>query len=185
MEAPERIEVDELVVRTYERGDAGEVVRAVTDSIEHLRPWMPWIRFEPQSVADREVWIAGLADTRASGGGTVYGIFSGSRLVGGTGFQQRGDPGTVEIGYWVSIDAVRRRIASRVAGALTVAAFVSPDIERVEICHDRRNVASGRVPAGLGFHLVEEYRRRPVVSGESGLIHRWRIERDEAPRTAA
>ena len=55
--APDVLHVGEYIVRKYERSDAEALVIAVTESCEHLRPWMPWIKFEPQSVVQREELI--------------------------------------------------------------------------------------------------------------------------------
>ena len=177
MQPPERLVVDELVVRTYEVADALALVRAVTESAEHLRPWMSWIAHEPQTVEQRVGWINDARQRRRAGGGTVYGIFEDDRVVGGTGLHARSTAGVIEIGYWVHVDRVRRAIATRVSAALTTAAFGMATIEAVEIRHDRLNVASGRVPARLGYTLVEEARRLPQAPGESGLMHRWRTTR--------
>ena len=68
-----------------------------------------------------------------------------------------------------------RGIAGRVAGALTDVAFAVAGIEAVEIVHDRRNGPSGKIPARLGYRLVEEFRRPPEAPAESGLCHRWRL----------
>lgn len=50
---PQRIVGERVVVRSPCVGDGPALVEAVTASIEHLRPWMPWIEFEPQSVEQR------------------------------------------------------------------------------------------------------------------------------------
>jgi hypothetical protein len=50
---PERIEGDGLVLRRWREEDAGLLHEAVVDSVEHLRPWMPWIADEPMSVEQR------------------------------------------------------------------------------------------------------------------------------------
>lgn len=166
-------------MRTYEPDDAPAVVAAVTASIEHLRPWMPWVAHEPQTAAQRRELFATWARVREETGDTAYGIFRGTEVVGGSGLHVRSGPAVREIGYWVRADAVRQAIASRVTAVLTTAAFALPEVQAVEICHDRRNAASGRVPARLGYRLVEEARRPPAAPGESGLVWRWRVARRE------
>lgn len=172
---PATLVVDHLVVRTYHADDAPALAIAVARSIDHLRPWMPWIRFEPQTVEQRAMLIAEWAEQRASGRDTTYGIFDGPTVIGGTGLHRRGGPDQFEIGYWVAADRVGQGVAGKVAGALTDAAFAVDGVAAVEILHDRRNVASGRVPARLGYRLVEEFRRPPSAPAESGLFHRWRM----------
>ena len=38
-----RIETKRLVVRCYDPSDAPLLAESVTESLEHLRPWMPWV----------------------------------------------------------------------------------------------------------------------------------------------
>ena len=45
---------DGLTLRCWTRDDAARLVEAVADSVEHLRPWMPWIAHEPFSVTERQ-----------------------------------------------------------------------------------------------------------------------------------
>src|SRR3954453_8810297 len=44
-----RIASVNLVLRAWEDDDAVALGRAIAESLEHLRPWMPWVAFEPQS----------------------------------------------------------------------------------------------------------------------------------------
>ena len=172
--APGPLQVGEYLVRKYELSDAQALVQAVTESLEHLRPWMPWIKFEPQSVGQREELIATWGDAWENRSEFVMGIFLGDRVVGGTGLHLRGDVNTVEIGYWVHADFQGRGIASLVSDALTQAAFsLWSEIDAIEIIHDEANSASGRVPARLGFQHVATERRTPEAPGESGVLCRW------------
>jgi len=180
---PEWITVDdELVLRVWEPSDAPALCRAVTESLEHLRPFMPWAAFEPQTVARREALIETWAEERRLTGETIYGIFEQDRIAGGTGIHARSVPSTREIGYWVHVDATRRGIARRVAARLTTEALRLDGVDTVEIRHDRNNVASGRVPARLGYRLVEEAWHPRDAPGVWGIMHRWRITADEWAR---
>lgn len=182
---PERIVVDELVVRRYERQDAGALVAAVTRSIDHLRPWMPWIKFEPQTPAQRadliEEWSARW-DARLE---FVMGVFDGDNVVGGTGFHVRGESGSLEIGYWVAVDHINRSIATRVSRVLTGVALGLPGIDEVRIGHDVANIASGRIPEKLGYVVVDERDREPEAPGEAGRVRMWAMTRErwQAPAT--
>ncbi len=44
---PGEIALDEFVLRRYLQDDAPALAVAVGESLEHLRPWMPWIALEP------------------------------------------------------------------------------------------------------------------------------------------
>lgn len=60
------IVTDRLVLRPWEDSDAEAMSAAITASIDHLRPWMSWIAFEPLDHRQRLEVIArfrqGLAD---------------------------------------------------------------------------------------------------------------------------
>jgi len=172
--APNPLQVGEYVVRRYETSDAQALVDAVTESYKHLEPWMPWIKFEPQSVVQREELIKTWSEAWDNQTDFVMGIFLDDRLVGGTGFHLRGEINTVEIGYWVHFDYIGRGIATQVSRALTETAFaIWPEIDAVEIHHDQANVVSAEVPRRLNFEQVETSNREPQAPSEVGVLVRW------------
>ena len=176
--APDSLQVGEYVVRKYEPADAKALVIAVTESCEHLRPWMPWIKFEPQTMTQRAELIKVWNEAWEQRTEFVMGIFLDDRVVGGTGLHLRGDVNTVDIGYWMHVDYIGKGIATRVSGALTETAFaIWPEIDTVVIVHDEVNIASGKVPARLGFEHVFTGQREPEAPGESGVMYRWEKKR--------
>jgi RimJ/RimL family protein N-acetyltransferase len=179
--APETLQVGEYVVRKYETTDAQALVDAVTESCDHLRPWMPWIKFEPQSAVQRAELITTWNRAWEDCTEFVMGIFFGDRVIGGTGLHLRGEVNTVEIGYWIHVDYIGRGIATQVAGALTKLAFAMwPEIDTVEIHHSESNIASGKVPLRLGFKHVRTFRNQtPEAPGESGVGYHWAINREK------
>ena len=62
--------------------------------------------------------------------------------------------------------------------ALTHLGFGVDEIERVEIHHDKANVASAGVPRGLGFELVTESPDEISAPGEIGIDCAWVVTRD-------
>ena len=176
--APDSLQVGEYVVRKYEPADAEALVIAVTESCEHLRPWMPWIKFEPQTMTQRADLIKVWNEAWEQRTEFVMGVFLDDRVVGGTGIHLRGPVNTVEIGYWIHADFTRRAIASQVSGALTLETFhLWSEIDTVVIVHDEANIASGKVPARLGFEHVFTGQREPEAPGESGVMYRWEKKR--------
>lgn len=175
---PDQIVVDDLIVRRYVREDARALVDSVTKSIDHLRPWMPWITFEPQTEAQRAALIDDWSTQWEEHTEFVMGIFDGDGVVGGTGFHVRGEIGSLEIGYWVAVDHVGRSIATRVSRALTDVALGLPGIEVVRIAHDVANLASGRIPEKLGYLVVDEHDRTPEAPGEIGRVRHWAMTRE-------
>lgn len=178
MEPPERIVGERVVIRAPRVGDGAALVEAVTANIEHLRPWMPWIKFEPQSVEQRETWIGEQIAARAAG--TDFGYFyadpaDDDRIIGGTGFHLRNEPHQLEIGYWTHVAMSRRGICAEATRLMTTVAFEQPGISEVLICCDAANVASAAIPAKLGYTMVEQYVQEPTAPGETGVTLRWRM----------
>ena len=73
----------------------------------------------------------------------------------------------------------RKGIATEISSALTTAAFTVPYIDRVEIHHDKANVASAGVPRRLGYTFVDETQDSVTSPGEVGIDCRWMITKHE------
>src|SRR5215217_5953441 len=133
---PDRIEGDGLVLRRWRAEDAELLHEAVVDSVEHLRPWMPWIADEPMSVEQRRALIEGWERDWEGGGDVVLAIVRDGIVAGGSGLHRRRGPDVLEIGYWLRPGFVGRGIVTTAARLLTTAAFAVDGIERVEIWHE-------------------------------------------------
>jgi len=166
-----------FVLRRYRVEDAPAVASAVGESLQHLRPWMPWIAHEPATVKEREELIARWERDWDEGTQYSFGMFQGVRVVGGAGLMRRIAKDGLEIGYWVHPDFTGRGFATVAAGALTTIAMRLADVTHVEIHHDKANVASGRVPFKLGFEMVREEPDEISAPGESGVSWIWRMDR--------
>ena len=175
---PERFVRGDLLVRRWRRTDVLAMAAAVAESVEHLRPWMPWVAFEPLSPADRQALLGRWDRAWQTGEEFNYALFAGGRVVGSCGMMRRIGPGGIEIGYWVHPRHLRRGYATVAAASLTDAAFGLPGVTHVEIHHDVANVASGRVPERLGFGLVGDEPRPAEAPGETGTNRVWRLARD-------
>jgi RimJ/RimL family protein N-acetyltransferase len=87
----------------------------------------------------------------------------------------------LEIGYWVHVAHVRLGYATEMSEALTHLAFGIDEIERVEIHHDKANVASAGVPRRLGFGLLSETPDEISAPGEIGVDCAWIVTRGTWP----
>ena len=159
---PYRIETDRLVIRCYEPEDAALLKEAVDSSLEHLRPWMPWARYEPQDLDQKVELLRMFRGQFDRDENYTYGIFAfdESRLLGGSGLHPRSGPESIEIGYWIRADATRQGIATEVTAVLTRAAIEQSGYERVDIQVDPENELSLRIPRRLGFTEEGRLRRR-------------------------
>jgi RimJ/RimL family protein N-acetyltransferase len=172
----EELSHETVTLRRWRAADADLVYRLVTESAEHLRPWMTWAAdYTPQAAAD---YVAACELEWEAGTAFGYLISEKGEPVGSSGLMGRIGPGGLEIGYWVHPDRTGRGIATSAAAALTEAAFGLPGIGRVEIMHDLSNAASGQIPRKLGYARVGTIAGRfPRAPGECGTSVVWRIVR--------
>ncbi|GGU60171.1 GNAT family N-acetyltransferase [Lentzea flava] len=163
-------------LRRVSDADAAELLRVVTESLAHLRPWMSWATddYDESSVAgflanSKEGWAAGRLFNHAI---TVDGA-----IVGVAGADRTGD--SVEIGYWLHPAHVGRGHATAAAAELVEFAFALDGVRRVQIWHDEANVASSGVPRRLGFTEVDRRTppREPAFGNESGVDVVWELTR--------
>jgi ribosomal-protein-serine acetyltransferase len=174
-EPDEVIDLDAATLRRYREEDLDALLRAVTESLDHLRPWMPWAaNYTRQSAAE---FLARSARDWADGSEYNYAIISDGALAGGCGLMTRIGPGGLEIGYWVHRDWTRRGLATAASAALVEQAFRLPGVDRVEIIHDELNAASGGVPRKLGFTEVGRQPLSEPTPGGNGVGVVWRLTR--------
>jgi RimJ/RimL family protein N-acetyltransferase len=150
------------VIRCYEPEDAPLLKAAIDSSIDHLLPWMPWARFEPQSVEEKVELLRAFRGQFDHDENYVYGIFSADETeqLGGSGFHKRGNEGSLEIGYWVAAAAVGRGIATEVTAVQTRAGFELAGLDRIDIQVEPTNDRSLAIPRKLGFTEEGRLRRR-------------------------
>ncbi len=177
-----RIETERLVLRCWNPADAPLLKVAIDASVEHLKPWMPWVHAEPEELSvkvDRLRRFRGNFDLDKE---YVYGIFDRAeqQVLGGSGFHTRVGEGALEIGYWIHADHINLGLATEVSAALTKVAFDVHKVNRVEIHCDPENVRSARVPEKLGY-VKEGVLRQRIPNHENELRDSeiWTILRDE------
>ena len=183
---PYRILTERLVVRCWEPRDAPLLKEAIDSSLEHLRPWMPWAKHEPQTLPQKVELLRGFRGRFDLGEDFVYGIFDSGeeQVVGGTGLHRRHDDHALEIGYWIRSSRGGEGLATEASAALTRVAFEVSGVDRVEIRTDPANERSRRVPEKLGF--VEEARlRRRLHHPEPRDVVVYTVFRDDFPSTPA
>lgn len=174
---PEFFDDGDLLVRRWVPSDAANLHEAITRNVEHLRPWMPWIAFEPQTIDQRGDLIAGWERNWELGGDVVLGVFLDGVVVGSTGLHRRLGPDGLAIGYWIDGDHIGQGLAPRVAGLLTARALTLPAITHVQIHCDEANKASARVPEKLGFTYVGNVPAPVLAPGETGSQRLYRMDR--------
>lgn len=150
-----RIETKRLLVRCYNPSDAALLAETVTENVEHLRPWMPWVYNEPEPLEEKVQRLKRFRGMFDLGQSFVYGIFNreDTKLLGGTGLHPRIGEGGLEIGYWIHKDYVNHGLVTECTAALVKVAFELMHAHRLEIHCDPANLASAAIPRKLGFTL--------------------------------
>lgn len=170
---PDRVVTPRLVLRRWRHDDAEMLQRIVTANLDHLRPWMPWIKQEPLTIVERVRLIEQWTQEWERGGDCYLGVFLDGEAIGSSGYHARVGPGALEVGYWIDQHHVRQGYATELTAALTTAAFGVDRIGRVQVHTDEANTASAGVPAKLGFRRDRVEAREPQAPGESGQLVIW------------
>jgi RimJ/RimL family protein N-acetyltransferase len=170
-----------VILRRIRATDAGAVAAAVSASLDHLRPWMPWAT---PDAADRRSQLSRVAEADEmweSGISYIYSVVTADHgtLVGEIGLHRRVGDGSIEIGYWIAGSQVRRGFGTSAAEAITSVALALPGVSRVEIHCDEANTASAAIPRKLGYRLDRIAVRKPEAPGESGRLMIWVAERGD------
>lgn len=177
---PEHIEIDDrTILRWLTADDAAAVAGAVGASLEHLKPWMPWADAQSADVGFQRGRLRSQAGQRERGEEWQYGLFAaaGETLLGTFGLMTRRGPGTLEIGYWLHVDAGNRGHATSAVRALTAAGRRLDGVERMLVVCDEANVRSAAIPRRLGYTLDRVEERSPEAPGESGRMQIWSLDR--------
>ena len=165
---PDPVAVSErLVIRWYERDDAGAIFETINQGREALVTFLPWVRTSHRTPLQSRDFVdfATRARNLAAADDFVMGVFErdGGALVGGSGFH-RIDAlnATAEIGYWIAGDKRRRGYACESTAALLTVGFRDWGFRRIKLCCAAINEGSIAVIEKLGARLeaVERAERR-------------------------
>jgi RimJ/RimL family protein N-acetyltransferase len=183
-----RIHTPRLVIRCWNPADAPLLVAAITESLDHLHPWMPWALQEPESVEAKAKRLRQFRSRFDADQDYFYGILDPdeTEVLGGTGLHTRIGEGAREIGYWIHARHVGRGYATEAAAALTRVAFEVDEVRRVEIHCAPENAPSAAVPRKLGYtHDATLRRRLPEPDGTLRDTMIWSLFREEYPGSPA
>lgn len=159
IDLPDRLETPRLVIRCPRPGDGAAYFEAVRDSLDDLRPWMPWAH-EPASPERSEALARRFQADFLARRDLVLALFERGpdgregRLVGGSGLHRIDwTLRRFEIGYWVRSGHGGQGLVSEAVGVIAAMALERLAARRVEIRCDERNVRSWRVAERCGFTL--------------------------------
>lgn len=156
---PERIFTEHLVIRCAQPGDGAVLNAAVCDSLDALRPYVPWAGAVP-TLADSEA-VCRKAQARFRLREDLMmlifervGTDAEGELLGSTGLHRMDwKARRFEIGYWRRTGREGRGIATEAAHSMARLAFDELRAQRVELRIDKLNRPSWRVAERCGFTL--------------------------------
>lgn len=155
IDVPESFESERLLIRAPRRGDGAMVNEAIKESIEELRPWMPWADSAPtpeESEAELRGAIIRYMD-RSDLRLLLFDKASG-KLVGSSGMHRiNWSARAFEIGYWLRSSCTGQGYMHEAVEAIAGVAVAELGANRIEIRCDSRNTASKRVAERAGFTL--------------------------------
>ncbi len=172
---PERIRFDDLVLRRERIGDAALVAGAVEANLDHLRPWMPWAMPDAATTPAQRERLAKVEQWWEANSDYSYVLLDATEanLLGIFGLHRRIGPGAIELGYWLTREAVGRGRGTAAAGALTAAVLELDDVSRVEIHCDEANERSQLIARRLGYQLDRVEDDEIEAPGEVGRSMIW------------
>jgi RimJ/RimL family protein N-acetyltransferase len=157
---PESFETERLLIRCPLPGDGAEVYAAVSESLDELRPWMPWARERLTADVEEENMRQARAAFLERRDLMLLLFLKGTgTLVGGSGLH-RIDWAVpkFEIGYWSRTRFAGQGYITEAVRGITVFALDHLGARRVEIRCDSLNHRSARVAERCGFRLEGELR---------------------------
>ncbi len=152
---PEEFESERLIIRAPKPGDGAELNAAIRESIDDLRPWMPWADHVPD-VAETEANVISAYQRYKEATDLRLHLFSKTtgRLVGSSGLHRIDwSVPKFEIGYWVRSSCAGQGYITEAVNAIAEFAFTKLGAKRVSICMDSLNTRSRLVAERAGFEF--------------------------------
>lgn len=164
----DHFETERLLIRCPRPGDGQMLYEAVSESLEQLKPWMPWAHRELSPEIQEGIARRMHAEFLKREDLPLYILNKETgAFIGGSGLHRFDwDVPRFEIGYWVRTRCQGKGYITEAVAGITQFAFESLFAERVEIRMDEKNERSRRVPERLGFTL--EGKLRNQARGASG-----------------
>jgi len=144
---------ERISVRSYQESDAQAVYEAISESRDHIRPWMEFAD-RHQTVEETRDWLNAARAEWILRSGMTMGIWDRvtGRLLGTLSLHPRDwEIGYFEIGYWLRVSAEGHGYLTAAARLVVEYAFTRLNAQRLEIRCDANNLRSAAVARRLGF----------------------------------
>jgi RimJ/RimL family protein N-acetyltransferase len=177
-----RLETARLSMRCLAPRDTQSLSLAITESIEHLRPWLTWTAHEPLTPAQRLTWVRTQRGHFDLGSDYCFGAFAkdGTRLLGCGLLRLTTSVDERELGYWIHAGHLRQGLGTELVSALLRTAFDIEQLDAVELRTFPHNTACERLVRALGFSgPVLERLSYPLPDGSKSDLHAFGLSRAE------
>ncbi|WP_186375409.1 GNAT family N-acetyltransferase [Paenibacillus xylanexedens] len=153
LDFPESFDTERLTIRSPQWGDGADVNEAIRESVEELRPWLPFAENIP-SLGESEVTVrkARLRFLERSDLMLHLRDKATDEFVGSSGLHRMDwNARSFEIGYWVRTSRSGEGLVTEAVRGIEKFAIVHLQANRLEIRCDARNVRSASVAKRLGY----------------------------------
>ncbi|MGF6355580.1 ribosomal-protein-serine acetyltransferase [Paenibacillus sp. 4624] len=153
LEFPESFDTERLTIRSPQWGDGADVNEAIRESVEELRPWLPFAENIP-TLEESEVSVrkARLRFLERSDLMLHLRDKATDEFVGSSGLHRMDwNVRSFEIGYWVRTSRSGEGLVTEAVQGIEQFANVHLQANRLEIRCDARNVRSASVAKRLGY----------------------------------
>lgn len=160
LDFPDAFETERLLIRSPMPGDGPALREAVVESLDSLRPWMPWAQTAPTVEEEEEAVRKGRVRFLERSDLWLLLFLKGTNtVVGGSGLHRMDwDVPRFEIGYWCRSRFEGQGYITEAVRGISAFAFNTLGAQRVMIRMDKRNVRSRAVAERVGYVLEGELR---------------------------
>jgi RimJ/RimL family protein N-acetyltransferase len=184
-----RIDTARLSLRCLAPADTPSLSRAISESLEHLKPWLTWTVHEPLPIEERLVNVRTHRGHFDLGSDYTYGAFDRqSGELWGMGLLRLSacSVDERELGYWIHAAHLRQGLCTELVSALVRVAFEIEALDALEIRAFPHNVGSARVAEKLGFSgPVLDPLSYPMPDGDKHDLHVYALSRVQYAQSAA
>ena len=174
-----QLRTDRLLLRRWRLDDVKAVRAALDTSDAHLRPWVPFMKREPQDLDGTRSWVTWRMQQDAHTGHLCLAVCDADdqQLYGEVLLMAPTPEGMREVGYWIDVRHVGKGIAGEAVRALVTTAWAYFEVSALEMHCASGNEASIAIPRRLGFHLAKtEVQAFENALGQLQDTEYWRSE---------
>ena len=150
---PFELTTERPVIRSPREADAQQLLEAIAETLDVLRPWMPWAEHIP-TLAEAQENCRSAEEAFRDGSDNRLHLFLRDSLtfVGGSGLHRiEWSVPKCEIGYWIRASCSGKAYVTEAVRAISRFALESLGANRVEIRTSSRNTRSRCVAERLDF----------------------------------